>query len=207
MGAIKNYHQSSLQHSIEPIVFFYGIFGGNYMVQIAPTRHTSISSTIEFLQTQWDKVLPNNPFNYFFLDTYYDQQYKADQSFGKIFGLFSLLAIIIAFLGLFGLSSYTIIQRTKEIGIRKVLGASIGQIVRLLSRDFIRLVLIASIIAIPIAYFAMKEWLNSYAYRISLNGWIFALPFGIVLLIALLTVSFQTIRAALMNPVKSLQNE
>ena len=207
IGVVKNYHQSSLQHSFEPLVFFNEIFGGSYIVQVAPTQQVSMSNAIEFLQTQWNKVLPNNPFNYYFLDTHFDQQYRADQRFAKIFGLFSLLAIIIACLGLFGLSSYTTIQRTKEIGIRKVLGASVENIVTLLSKDFILLVLIASFLALPLAYWVMHRWLENYAFRIEINGWLLALPVVLVLLLAVVTVSVQTIKTALTNPAKSLRYE
>jgi putative ABC transport system permease protein len=146
-------------------------------------------------------------FHYFFLDEKYDQQYRADTQFGKVVATFSGLAVFIACLGLFGLSAFTIVQRTKEIGIRKVLGASVLQIVHLLSKDFAKVVLIASLLALPIAYFATEQWLSGYAVRINLNVWIFLMPVVIILGIALFTVSFQTIKTALENPSGSLRQE
>ncbi len=136
----------------------------------------------------------------FFMDEQFARQYKADQQFGSIITSFSVLAVFIACLGLFGLSSYTILQRTKEIGIRKVLGASVMQIVSLLSKDFARIVVVAALIALPVAWWAMQSWLSNYAVRVSLNAWIFIVPVAAILVIALVTVSFQTIRTALSNP-------
>ena len=167
----------------------------------------NIGETIESIRDSWEKVFPDSPFRYFFLDEKYNQQYKADQQFGQVIGTFSILAIIIACLGLFGLSSYTILQRTREIGIRKVLGGSVAQIVRLLIQDFIKLVMIAGIIAIPFAYFAMEGWLSNFAVRISINVWVFVVPLIATLVISVLTVSVQTIKAAHTNPVDTLRNE
>lgn len=207
IGVVADYHQNTLQHDYEPIAFFYEMFDGHYVVQIDPSQNTSMSNVIAFLKSQWEEVLPSNPFNYYFLDAYFNRQYQADQRFGKIFGLFSILAILIACLGLLGLSSYTAVQRTKEIGIRKVLGASLQSILSLLSKDFVKLVIIAGIPALPLAYWAMHQWLQNYAFRIDISWWLLALPLLLVLLLALLTVSFHTIRAALTNPVESLRYE
>ena len=204
IGVIKNYYQRSPKEKHIPMIFPYTAYGSYFTLRLGTGQ---IRETVEMLESTWQHVFPNSAFHYFFLDEKYDQQYRADTQFGQVVAIFSTLAIFIACLGLFGLSSFTILQRTKEIGIRKVLGASVGQIVRLLSQDFIRLVLVASIVAIPIAYFAMKEWLTGYATRISLSWWLFAIPLGVVLLIALLTVSFQTIKAAVANPAKSLRYE
>lgn len=207
IGVVPDFHQSALQHDYEPIAFFSEILDGSYIVKIDPSQSNSMGSTLTFLKSKWEEVLPNNPFNYYFLDAYFDRQYQSDQRFGKIFGLFSVLAIFIACLGLLGLSSYTAVQRTKEIGIRKVLGASVSNILTLLSKDFVRLVLIAGIPALPLAYWVMQQWLNNYAFRIDISGWLLALPWVLVLFLALLTVSVHTIKAALANPAKSLRYE
>jgi len=150
---------------------------------------------------------PENPFDFFFLDEFYDRQYRADQQFGKAFGLFSGLAIFIAAMGLFGLSSLTAIQRTKEIGVRKVLGASTTGIVALVSRDYLALLGMAIVAAIPVAFWVMNNWLSGFANRISLSWWIFAVPSLLVVGVALLTVSIHTLRAARTNPATSLRYE
>ena len=158
------------------------------------------------LAAEWEKAVPNRPFNYFFLDEDFDSQYGAEKRFGRLFIYFSALALFISSLGLLGLSAYSTLQRTREIGIRKVLGASVTGIVGLLSGDFVKLVAIAFVIACPISWLAMHRWLEGFAYRTTLNGGLFALAGACALLIALLTISFQAIKAALANPVKSLQN-
>jgi len=167
----------------------------------------ALSSAIAMIGDRWKVFFPGNPFDYFFLEDFYNQQYQADLRFGKVFSLFSGLAILIACLGLLGLSSYATVRRTKEIGIRKVLGASVQNIVTLLSRDFIKLVLIASVLALPLAYVAIHHWLENYAFRIEITGWLLAVPVALVLLLALVTVSVQTMRTALTNPAKSLRYE
>src|SRR5690606_9939825 len=152
-------------------------------------------------------IFPGNPFEYFFLDEHYDQQYKADQQFGTIFSIFSGLAIFIATLGLFGLSSLTAVQRTKEIGIRKVLGASLFGLLRLISKDFIILIGVAILLSIPLSIWIMNSWLQDFATRIDLAWWIFAIPSVTVVLITVLTVSIHTIKVAMINPVNSLNYE
>jgi putative ABC transport system permease protein len=137
----------------------------------------------------------------------FDQQYRADQRFGKIFGMFAFLAIIIACFGLLGLSAYNVLQRTKEIGIRKVLGASVQNVLYLLSKDFIVLVLVAFVIAIPVTWWIMHNWLQDFAYRINIQLWVFAVAGFLAVMIALLTISFQALKVALANPVKSLRTE
>jgi putative ABC transport system permease protein len=166
-----------------------------------------MKTAVAEVKEAWDKVYPNTVFHYFFLDEQYNQQYEADMQFGRVIATFSGLAIIIACLGLFGLSAFTIVQRTKEIGIRKVLGASVIQIIHLLSKDFVKVVLIAAFVAIPVAYIGIQQWLSGYAVRISLSVWLFVLPVMIILLIALVTVSFQTIKTALSNPTRALKQE
>jgi putative ABC transport system permease protein len=204
IGVIRNFYQRSPKEKHLPMVFRYSDYASYFSLQI---EAKDIPETMKIVRSTWEQIFPDSPFDYFFLDEKYDRQYRSDQQFAKVIGIFSMLAILIAGMGLFGLSSFTIIQRMKEIGIRKVLGASVSQIVQLLSQDFVKLVLLAGVAAIPFAYFAMEEWLSGYATRIPLDGWIFILPPTLVLLIALLTVSYQTIKAAVANPVKSLRSE
>ena len=151
--------------------------------------------------------MPNRPFSYYFLDEFFDRQYKSEVRFGNLFLNFAILAIFISCLGLLGLASYSTMQRTKEIGIRKVMGATVSNIVNLLSRDFLKLVLIAFVIATPLAWIGMHKWLENFAYRISLGWTAFVLAGMSAIVIAFATVSFQSIRAAIANPVKSLRTE
>ncbi len=204
IGVIKNFSQRSPKEKNIPMIFRYDEFANFFTIRLK-TDH--LQETMQLIRTNWDTIFPSAGFNYFFLDEKYDQQYKADQQFGHVIGTFSILAILIACLGLFGLSSFTILQRTKEIGIRKVLGGSVSEIVKLLSQDFIKLVLIGGMVAMPFAYYAMQEWLANYAVRISMNAWVFLLPLAIILLISLLTVSYQTFKAVMVNPVNSLRSE
>lgn len=152
-------------------------------------------------------IAPQAPFEYEFMDEAYNQLYQSEQRFGQAFTIFTFLALFIGCMGLFGLASHNVLQRTKEIGIRKVLGASVQQIVQLLSKDFIKVVLIATLLAFPLAWWAMNKWLQDFAYRIDIQWWMFALAGLTALGIALLTVSFQAIRAAVANPVESLRSE
>jgi ABC-type antimicrobial peptide transport system permease subunit len=150
---------------------------------------------------------PGYPFNYIFTDDEFNKQFKSEMVIGKLSRVFALLAIIISCLGLFGLATYTAERRTKEIGIRKVLGASVAGITGLLSKDFLRLVLVSAVIAFPLSWWFMHKWLQNYAYRISINWWVFIAAGFLALSIALITISFQSIRAAIANPVKSLRTE
>jgi putative ABC transport system permease protein len=168
---------------------------------------TNINDLIKTAETKWMQFFPGNPFEYFFLDDHFQEQYKADQQFGRTFGLFAVLAIIVACLGLFGLASFVTTQRTKEIGIRKISGAGIPHILLLLTRDFLKPILISFAIATPISYYLLKEWLANYAFKIGINAWMFIIPAIIILLIALITISTQAIKAAIANPVKSLRSE
>ena len=166
-----------------------------------------MSQSIATVEKVWNKYFPNDPFNYFFLDDFYNQQYKADQQFGKVFTLFAMLAILIACFGLLGLSSYNILQRTKEVGIRKVLGASTQNVVYILSKDFLMLVIVAFVLAVPVTWWIMHSWLQDFAYRIQIGWFVFLIAGILSLLIALLTISIQAIKAAIANPVKSLRTE
>jgi putative ABC transport system permease protein len=167
----------------------------------------STTGILKQAESTWKSMAPNMPFNYRFLDEAFDQMYRAEQRVGKIALIFSVLAIFIGCLGLFGLAAFVAEQRTKEIGVRKVLGASVNGIVHLLSKDFIKLVFIAFIIAAPIAWWAMNRWLQDFVYRVTVSWWIFLAAAFIAISIALITVSFQAIKAALTNPVKNLRAE
>ena len=204
IGVLKNFYFRSPKAGHLPMFFYYGQPGAYFALQV---RSENMKETVSAVQAVWNKVYPDAVFDYFFLDEKYDQQYRVDAQFGKVMAAFSTLIIFIACLGLFGLSSYTITQRTKEIGIRKVLGASVSGIVRLLSLDFAKTVFTAALIALPIAYFAMEEWLSNYTVRISLNAWVFALAVVAILVLAMVTVSFQTIKTAVDNPTNSLKQE
>jgi len=169
----------------------------------------NLQASLNHLEATWRKVLPEEPYEFNFLDERFNKLYQSEEKQGTIFITFACIAIFIASLGLFGLSAFTITQRVKEIGVRKVLGANVGSIVMLLSKEFLKLVLIASVIAFVIAAIVMNNWLNDFAYRINiyLQWWVFILAGVLAALIALVTVSFQAIKAATANPVKSLRSE
>jgi putative ABC transport system permease protein len=205
IGVSENFHQQSLRESFEPLIFRLIPDIRGYLSVRTPA--SKAAQTITQVKSSWDKFFPGNTFEYFFLDDHFDEQYKADQRFGQVFGLFTSLAILVACLGLFGLASFTTLQRTKEIGIRKVLGASVPRILKLLYQEFAILLLIAFVIAVPVAWFTIGDWLQGYAFRINIHWSYFIIPFVTLVVIALLTVSFQSIRAAIANPVKSLRTE
>ena len=205
IGVVQSFHHQGLQKAIDPqILLLVPDSRDAYSIKISSA---DMPKTIATIQNIWAKHFPNDPFNYFFLDDFYNQQYKADQRFGKVFTLFAMLAILIACLGLLGLSAYNILQRTKEIGIRKVMGASVQNVLFILSKDFLLLVGISFLLAIPVTWWIMHNWLQDFAYRINMPWWVFAIAGVIAALIALFTISFQAIKAALANPVKSLRTE
>ncbi|MEM9857254.1 MAG: ABC transporter permease [Bacteroidota bacterium] len=205
VGVLKDYHQESLKKSFEPLIFRLIPNASNfYSVSISTN---DIPYLIEKIEDEWKAEFPGNPFDFFFLDDHYDQQYKSEIQFGKVFGLFAGLAIFIACLGLFGLASYMTAQRTKEIGVRKILGASLASVLSLLSKDFVRLILVSILFAIPVSWFVMDDWLSGFANQINLSWWIFTAPSILILVIALGTVALQTIRAGISNPVDSLRHE
>jgi len=205
LGIVSDYHHQGLQKAIDPMIF--RLTPNAREAYSLKLKTGNVRSTIASVQKTWSSFFPADPFNYYFLDDLFDQQYKADQRFGKVFGLFAFLAIIIACFGLLGLSAYNVLQRTKEIGIRKVLGASVQNVLYILSKDFIILVLIAFVVAIPVTWWIMHNWLQDFAYRINIQLWVFAAAGALAVLIALLTISFQALKAAVANPVKSLRTE
>ncbi len=205
IGVVKNFHYASLREELEPICIGAGMEGLDKLV--IRVRTENITGLISQLKDTWKEIDPSHPFDFFFLDDFFNAQYRSEERLNSIFASFSGLAIIIACLGLFGLSSFMVEQRTKEIGIRKVLGASISEVVALLSRELLVLVGVAVLVAWPIAYFAMSFWLRNFPFRTSLNPWIFLVSGLAALTIAFLTVSFQAIKAASANPVDSLRYE
>jgi putative ABC transport system permease protein len=210
IGVVKDFHFQSLRDEITPLVIFNNeVFGRysntNYLA--VKLKSEKAQSAIKKIESKWKEMVPDRAFHYEFLDENLNQGYAEEQRSGKMFSVFSGLAIIIACVGLFGLSAYTASLRTKEIGIRKVLGASVSGVLILLSKDFTKLVLVAFILATPLAWWMMSKWLSSFAYRIEMGIGSFVLAGAIALLIAWLTVSYQSIKAAIVNPVKSLKSE
>ena len=205
VGVVKDFHFQSLQHAIDPIVFQIRQSWFNYVSVRISTEE--VSQTVAAVEGVWQRFSPGRPLEYFFLDDDYDRQYRSEQRISKIVTAFTILALFIACLGLFGLAAFTAEQRTKEIGVRKVLGASVGGIILLLSKDFVKLVGLAFVLAAPLAYVVMGRWLEDFAYRVEISWGIFLLAGVAALLVALATVSYQSIRAAMTDPVKALRYE
>jgi putative ABC transport system permease protein len=204
IGVVKNFNYESLRQQVGAVAFFLGQDAGAASFRLNAANVPNLLTQIE---ATWKRLMPRQPFSYQFMDDRFDRVYRAEQRVGTLTLTFSVLAIFIACLGLFGLAAFTAEARTKEIGVRKVLGASVGSLIALLSRDFIKLVLIAILIASPIAWYAMHRWLQDFAYKIEIEWWMFALAGLLAIGIALLTVSFQSVKAALVNPIKSLRSE
>lgn len=204
IGVVKDYHHQSLRQAIDPMIFLPRTENGGLTVRLTADK---IQTKVAELGRLFKQSYPGNPFDYFFVDERYDKQYEAEKRYSSIFTTASGLAIFIACLGLFGLAAFTAEQRTKEIGVRKVLGASVASIVTLLSKDFLKLVFIALVIATPIAGYATHQWLQDFAYKIELSWWMFALAGVLAVSVAVLTISFQSLKTALMNPVRSLRSE
>jgi len=167
----------------------------------------NLPATIRELENKWKLIIPSRPFNYYFVDDAFNKQYASEERFGKLFLYFAVLAIIISCLGLLGLASYSTLQRTREIGIRKVLGASIPGIVAMLSKEFLKLILTSLLVAFPLVWFSMNKWLLNFEYRTSIEWNSFFVAGFIAIIIAIITISFQAIKAAVANPVKSLRTE
>jgi putative ABC transport system permease protein len=205
VGVFNDFHQKSLRYTLEPTMLL-PLYGTGNSISVKVNTN-NIAATMEIVKNSYKAFFPGNAFDYFFLDESFNAQYKNDQLFGKAFSLFAGVAIFIACLGLLGLSAFATSQRNREIGIRKILGASVSNIVLLLSRDFIGLIFVAFLIASPIAWWIMHHWLQDFAYRITLSPWIFVAAGLLAFCIAIVTISFQAIRAALGAPVKSLRTE
>ena len=204
IGVVKNFHYESLRQNIGPLCF---VLGRSAWLASFKVNAANIPQILKEVESKWKIMAPGMPYSYRFMDDSFDEMYRSEIRVGKIAMIFSLLAIFIACLGLFGLATFMAEQRTKEIGIRKVLGASVQGIIQLLSKDFLKLVLISFCLAVPLAWWGMHTWLQDFAYRIDISWWIFIVAGIAALSIALLTISFQAIRAAIANPVKSLRTE
>ncbi|GAB3025363.1 ABC transporter permease [Spirosoma pulveris] len=205
VGVVKDYNHQGLQHAIDPVIFMPRRSLSDLTIQLAAGGR--MADKIAELERLYKASFPGNPFEFYFADENYNRQYQSELQYGQVFTVASALAIFIACLGLFGLATFTTEQRTKEIGVRKVLGASVSSIVALLSKDFLKLVLVSIVIASPLAWYAMNKWLQNFEYKVGISWWVFALAGSLAIGIALLTVSFQSVKAALMNPVKSLRSE
>ncbi|NOU17199.1 MAG: FtsX-like permease family protein [Bacteroidales bacterium] len=204
IGVMKDYHQTGMYNQIESLLL---IYRPNNEIIYAKLSDKDVQGTLRFIETKWKEIFPEKPFEYKFLTERFNQQFKADENRGLIFTLFTILAILIACLGLFGLASYMVEQRTKEIGIRKVVGASEGVIVRMISKEFITLIIISIAIAFPIAFYLMSDWLQKYVYRTNLGVMIFILAAIITITITFITISYKAYKAANLNPASSLRTE
>lgn len=204
IGVIKDFNFKPVRQPIEPLVMKTGFSGGYAVMRTTPVN---IQKVIRNLKNQFHHSYGNYPFTYGFINEDLSKMYVTEQRMERLFNAFSILSILISCLGLFGLAAYHAEQRKKEVSIRKVLGATAASIVRLLSKDFLILVILSMFIASPIAWWAMNKWLAHFAYRISINGWVFIFAGGLAILIALMTVSYQSFKAAITNPVKNLKIE
>jgi putative ABC transport system permease protein len=204
VGVVADFNYASAKQAVAPMLM---MLGNNYGGLILKIKTNNVQGFLSDLKKQWTTFNPNGPLEYNFLDEQFAKLYASEQRTQQIFSAFAILAVIIASLGLFGLSAFVIEQRTKEIGIRKVLGASVKTVLLLVSKEFLLLVGIAFLISIPVTWWAMHAWLQDFAYRINISVWIFTLAGIAVILIALITISFQAIKAAITNPIKSLRTE
>jgi len=213
VGVVKNFNFNSMEFAMQPLGLFmasdtnrmYAQTGCSLFARITP--HTNLPTLLTIIQSIYKKYDQETPFSYSFMDDAFNEQYKAEDRLAAIFSIFTGITITLATLGLFGLAAFTIEQRSKEIGVRKVLGANLIAITSLLSKDFLKLVVLAIIIASPIAWWAMNNWLQKFAYRINIQWWMFAAAGFVAIFTAIITVSYHAIRAGLANPVKSLQSE
>jgi putative ABC transport system permease protein len=205
VGVLNSFHQVSLKESLAPMYFILQPRALSYFA--INFRGENAEDAITEIEASWNSHFPTQAFDYFFLDEHFNNQYKYEQNFSSILLLFTGLAIVIGCLGLFGLTAYAIVRRTKEIGIRKVLGATISNVIGLFTNDFIKLILIANTIAVPLTYIGARRWLEGYAFRVDLYWWMFAVPPSVILFTALFTISLQTVKVARENPVESLKYE
>jgi putative ABC transport system permease protein len=206
-AVVKDFHYAPLHQPIGPLVIFLDPYYGHIFQCFVKVSGRDLPATLSDLETTWKQRVPHRPFQYHFLDDTYNKIYHAERQTAGIFTTFSTLAILLACLGLFALAAYSTVQRAKEIGIRKVLGAGVGQIVLLISGDFLKLVGVASLIAFPVAWWTMRDWLAQFAYRIDIHWWVFGAAGIAAVLVTLLTIGLQAIRAANTSLVKSLRSE
>ena len=206
IGVVKDFNYVSLHSEVEPLTLRHSAIWNNSKFSLK-LNSNNLSATLTELEERWNQLVPHRPFQYHFLDNKFNNQYEADERFGTVFSVFSGLAIFVACLGLFGLTIYSTSQRTKEIGIRKVLGASLSQIMSILSLDFVKLFLFSLIISIPLSWYLMSGWLDDFAYRITLGWEEFLIAIFVTFLVSFVTMSLKTIGAALSNPIEALRNE
>ncbi len=207
VGVIADYHQQSLKNPIQPTLFTANL-GPNISIKLNPTlKKENLAYALALIHKNWNAFFPDSPFDYFFLEDFFKQQYEEDEQVMRLFDVFCALAIFVSCLGLFGLSMFTTKQRTKEIGIRKVLGATLLNLMTLLTREFLRPIVLACCIALPVSYYLIQQWLTSFAFHLDVSGWQFLMPVLLVIGVALATVSFQTAKAAVANPTDSLKHE
>jgi putative ABC transport system permease protein len=208
IGVVKDFHYQSLHNPISPLVFTSSSrFKDILFMTAVQVKPADFSASVKSIENKWKEFVKDRPFQYTFLDKTVEAQYLSEAITRKVFSFFSSLAIFIACIGLLGLAAYATQQRVREISIRKVLGASSGTIVQMLSKDFLKLVFIAALIAFPIAWYSMYRWLQDFAYRINIGWWVFAVAGLAAVMVAMLTISFQAIKAAVSNPVNSLRTE
>lgn len=205
VGVVKDFHYRSLHRKIEPLVLRHD--PGNMWCMSVKLNAGDLKSALAVVESEWNRMLPAFPFTYAFVDETIEQQYKADTNTGVLLTAFSVLAIVIACLGLFGLTAFMTEQRKKEIGVRKVLGASVASVVILLSKDFSKLVVIAFVLVVPLAWLAVNRWLQDFAYKVQVSPWLFVSAGVLILLIAFSSIAYQSIKAATVNPSDTLRNE
>lgn len=205
VGVVNDYHQESLKKPLDPSIFYCTAYSGEFYSMRIQT--SDLPGTIEHVRQAWTKAFPGNPMDYFFLDDYFNKQYDNEQKFGRLFSVFAGLAVIVGCLGLFGLSAYTASQRTKEIGVRKVMGSSESGIFVLLSKEYMKLIMLSIVIAVPLVWLAMESWIATFPYQTTISALEFVIAGLSVLIVSLSTVSFQTLKAARNNPVDSLRQE
>ena len=205
IGVVDDFNYQSLHTEVEPLTLRFEPYS---MAKLSLKIGTgSINTTIKSIEEKWKELIPQRPFSYYFIDDNFDKQYRSDKKFAQLFSSFAALAIFIACLGLIGLTTYSAAQRTKEIGIRKVMGASVSTIVLLLSKEFSKLLALAFIIAIPVSWYGIQAWLGNFAYKVNIGAWVYLITAMTVGAIVLISISWQSIKVALQNPVNSLRNE
>jgi len=210
VGVIKDFHYKSLKNQLEPMAFIPNPmpFSSGSSFYISMSLNTAdIPNALNQIEKSWTKIIPDRPFEYFFLDEDFGNQYLAEQKFGSLFMSFAILAIVISCLGLFALATFTLQRKVKEIAIRKVMGSSVVNIIKLFSWGFLKLVIIANLLAWPVAWFIMSEWVNDFAYKTEISWWLFLIAGSVAVLIAFMTVAYQSLKAAMTNPVDSLRDE
>ncbi|MBK7607328.1 MAG: FtsX-like permease family protein [Saprospiraceae bacterium] len=203
---VKDFHQESLEYAFDPIVFYLGQESdfGNFSLKFTTT---DLPGLMAYVKQKWSSYFPQSPFSSFFLDERFSAQYNNAQLFASVLWVFTGIALLIACLGLLGLSIFTIAKRKKEISIRKVLGANVFQITSMITRDYLKLIWLAGIIALPISFILVNNWIKKYAFHIDLGWWFFIIPLALIVLVALTTVMVQSIKAGLANPIKNLRSE